>query len=149
MSRPSLLGSLAAFLRQTISSTCVAVVFAFFLYPPGHSSAANITRVVPSGKKVFIRGHHSWDRDCRSATGQVKLLVKPRNGTLTTGFGETTIRNNRYRPGVVPRCAGKPVKTFEVYYSSPPGFRGRDSFVIEVTHGPGRSAIDHYSLRVR
>lgn len=114
------------------------------------SSTRTVQRSVPSSKKVLIKRYMNFDRHCRSASGVVKFVTKPRNGTLTTGISDARIPARiRYRPDVVSPCAGKPVKTFDVYYTSMPGFRGRDNFTIEATHSPELKAVDYYSLSVR
>ncbi len=44
---------------------------------PGIALAEDINKSVASGKKTLMHGYTNWNNDCSSASGIVKVSVKP------------------------------------------------------------------------
>ena len=78
--------------------------------------------------------------------GLVKVVTRPRYGKLVPR--RESIVATRGRHADTSHCVPLKVNGFQVYYRSERGFRGRDSFTIEVTWGARRNEIDHYTVSV-
>ena len=87
-----------------------------------------------------------WEADCSSGGGVVKVLAKPQHGRLVPKRESVVIRRSRFTGAT--RCAGKTINGFVVYYTSTPGFRGVDTFVIEVSYPKHPPDIDSFSVTV-
>ncbi len=62
------------------------------------------------------------------------LTTRPQHGKLTPRRVTAVARQNRFSTyGAA--CLGKSMPGFEVDYTSTPGYRGTDSFAIEVIYG--------------
>jgi hypothetical protein len=77
----------------------------------------------------------------------VKLATKPQHGKLTTKRSTAPITQSRFIN--VGHCYGKPTPAFFVYYTPAPGFRGTDTFGIDINWNFGRHEIDSYSVTVQ
>lgn len=115
----------------------------------GPAHAMHFDRTVASGENVSMHHYRSWGRNCEGNGGQVKLLTKPQHGKLTTRTVDSRIRINRFARGGGTPCTGQPIKAFEVNYRSNPGYRGPDSFTIEMTTGNGQRDVDTYMINVQ
>jgi hypothetical protein len=91
--------------------------------------------------------YHSWDQDCASNSGMVKVLTKPEHGTLTPRIVDWRISRLRRSQQQSP-CAGTPIKAFEVSYRSDDGFVGVDTFTLDIMFGGGRHDTDFYTVTV-
>lgn len=109
--------------------------------------AESRTRTAVSGQTTRIVVTRSWNRECVMNGGVVKVLIKPRHGKLTNRIVDTTVPPNR--TGMDNRCLGKPIKGFQVDYTSIPGFHGTDTFTLEVTSGGGKTFQDDYTVIVQ
>ena len=122
-------------------------VAAMLLATVGSAHAEALVRRALSGKTTRMFMYTSWNRDCSSKTGVVKVLAKPQHGTLTPRPDvDTTVGRNRVRPNN--SCFGMPIKGFQVDYTSRPGYRGTDSFVIEATFGTQATIVDTFTVIV-
>jgi hypothetical protein len=122
---------------------CVAVLLSI-----GQAARAEqFSRNVQAGVLTTMYTYHSWNAgDCSSKSGIVRVLTKPQHGTLSHTDDVSAPSRNRFRPD--DPCIGKPMNGFRVQYISAPGYRGTDSFVVEVLF-PGRPRIvDSYSVIV-
>jgi hypothetical protein len=112
------------------------------------AGADSFVRTVPSGHAVRMHNYASWDRDCSSQFGVVKLVSKPQHGRLITREVETVITvPNRFNGKA--SCMGKSMRVFSVDYKSNAGYRGFDSFTIDATYSKRRRVIDHYKISVQ
>ncbi len=94
-----------------------------------------------------MHAYHSWGSGCVARTGVVKVLTKPQHGKLTTRIVDSKVPRHRTRGATA--CFGKPIKAFQVDYTSRRGFRGTDSFKLEATFGSGLREIDTYTITVK
>lgn len=111
-------------------------------------SAARVSRTARSGQPTRIAAYHSWDPDsCVSLAASMNVINKPAHGVLTARIVPHTITTSRF--GTVRNCAGKPIKALAIDYRSKPGFKGTDTFVIDVVFGwQGRRDTDTYTVTV-
>jgi hypothetical protein len=108
----------------------------------------DLNRTVVSGQTTHIKSYRSWDKNCQSRFGVVKLLTKPQHGKLTTRIANGKIRNSRFLGGP-DQCFGTPIKAFKIDYTSVKGFRGVDTFTVDITFGGGRRDIDVVTITVQ
>lgn len=113
------------------------------------AQAQSRTRTVPAGQTTRVAVYTAWDpKYCGSVFGVVKISVKPQRGKLSNRVIDTTIPNSRF--GSSGECLGKPTKGFAIFYAAPGGFRGTDSFTLDVSWPAiGRQATDTYSIIVQ
>ena len=106
------------------------------------------TRSATSGQPKRIAAYHSWDpNNCTSLGATMKVTSKPAHGILIPRVVSHTITTSRF--GAVRHCTGKPIKALQIEYKSAPGYRGTDTFTIEVTFGwEGRQDIDIYTVTI-
>ena len=90
--------------------------------------------------------YHAWNRDCSAGAAVVKVVAKPQHGKLASGTVASQISRNRL--GGRNQCLGKPILGFEVKYTSAPGFRGTETFTIEVIYGSRAPITDSYIVNV-
>jgi hypothetical protein len=93
-----------------------------------------------------MKVYHAWNRDCSAGAGVVKVVTKPQHGKLVSGTVASKISRNRL--GGRNQCLGKPILGFEVKYTSRAGFRGTDSFTIDVIYGSRAPITDSYIVSV-
>ena len=115
----------------------------------GPASAMEFNRTVPSGVTSRVHHYRSWGKNCEGNGGMVKLLTKPQHGKLTTRTVDSRIEINRFARDGKTECTGRPIKAFEVNYRSDPGFRGTDTFTIEMVTGRGSRDVDNYTVNVQ
>jgi hypothetical protein len=129
-----------------MKALAVGCVLAF-----GTSSSAlalNFNRTVPSGQTAVMHAYKSWDRNCASNSGVVRVITKPLHGKLSTRVVNAEIRSSRFSSRGRSRCQGTPIKAFQVEYRSVRGFRGVDTFTLEPTFGNGRQDTDIFTVTV-
>ena len=115
---------------------------------PDTSNAKMISLTARSGQPTRINAYHSWDPDsCVSQAATMNVTTKPAHGVLTARIVPHTITTSRF--GTVRNCTGRPIKALAIEYRSTPGFRGTDSFVIDVVFGwQSRRDTDNYTVTV-
>jgi hypothetical protein len=121
------------------------IFIAFLAFRPELVCAADLS--VKSGVPTPIHTYLAWNNDCSPDAGVVRVATKPQHGKLTPRKVTAVARQNRFSTyGTV--CIGRTMPGFQVVYTSTLGYRGTDSFAIEVIYG-GRSPImDVYSVTV-
>jgi hypothetical protein len=113
-------------------------------------AAKDLVKTVSSGERVLMYRYAHWlPDDCSPDLGDVKVLAKPQHGKLTPVRGTLTIPATGTRNPSPIKCIGKPTPMFAVYYTSHPGFRGVDSFRIEVNYRRQRLDFDTFTIYVR
>jgi hypothetical protein len=113
------------------------------------AAAADAKNVfVKSGEKTEIRTYRSWKGDCTPNKEIVELVVKPQRGKLTTRLVDTTIGRGRFQPDKT-ACLGKPITGSLIEYQSESGYRGPDTFTIEVTYGDRPPVTEVFNVTVR
>ena len=134
----STLRSLAA-----MASACSVLVIS-----SADAGANSFSRTVTSGQPKRIAAYHSWDPySCVSLGATMNVLSKPAHGVLVPRVVDHTITTSRFGP--VQRCIGKPIKALQIEYKSTPGYRGTDTFSIDVIFGwEGRRDTDTYTVTV-
>lgn len=81
-----------------------------------HVSAEQVT--VKSGQKTLIYQFGSYEANCASFQYAKFRNKKTKNGSLVSTRGSFKIQDGR--------CRGKNLKSVNVYYTSKPGFKGKD-----------------------
>ncbi len=92
--------------------------------------------------------YRSWNLDCTSKFGVVKVIAKPLHGTLKSSRVSSTIGVSRRKPERTAHCKGKYADGFRVDDISAAKFRGTDHFQIELSYGPRNTDIDHFTVNV-
>ena len=100
-----------------------------------------------SGQPKAVWVYRSWNSECKETAGVTKVLVKPKHGKLSNKRVVQPVRFNRY--DLNDRCIGKVIPGLQVIYTSAPGYRGPDNFVIERTLADGRVDTDTFTMMVR
>ncbi len=121
-----------------------ACVLAFGI--PGFAQADDLARTVSSGQTAEMHIYRSWNDQCVSTSGVVKVLTKPRHGKLSTRIVDTVIGRPRTERKV--DCSGLPSKGFQVSYTSDPGFHGTDNFSLDVKWKNLR-VVDRFTVAVQ
>ena len=103
-------------------------------------------REAVSGKTTKMFSYGSWDRNCETKGGVVKLLTKPSHGTVTPRRAVVVAKFNRFNP--MDHCLGRSIPVFQFLYTSARGFHGTDTFQIERTLWNGRRDIDTFTIEV-
>ena len=114
----------------------------------GHATANSFSRNATSGQPKRVAAYHSWDpQTCSSLSATMNVLSKPAHGVLIPRVVPHVITTSRY--GTVQNCVGRPIKALQIEYKSAPGYRGSDTFSIDVTFGwEGRRDTDTYTMTV-
>lgn len=107
-----------------------------------------LNRTVRSGVSTELAHHTSWDdHTCETNGGTVQLLTKPQHGKVTP----TTARRMFHRAiNGATRCTGgaRLYQAFVIYYKSNPGYRGTDTFSIQIHLGNGRIWSEYFNVSV-
>lgn len=113
-----------------------------------YAGTNSFSRTATSGQPKRIAAYHSWEPDsCSSLSAKINVVSKPAHGVLIPRVVSHTITTSRF--GTVRNCAGKPIKALQIEYKSVAGYRGTDTFTIDVTFGwEGRRDIDTYTVTV-
>ncbi len=128
-----------------MKAALVALFACALMTEPEHACAAD--RTVKSGVPTPIHTYMSWNDDCSPNSGVVKVASKPQHGKLTPERTSAVARQNRFSTYAT-SCLGKTMPGFKVVYTSSPGYRGPDSFTIEVIYGTRTPITDVYSVTV-
>ena len=124
-----------------------SVIFGVALLALPAGPACGQTRTVRSRVTTPIHTYLSWNNDCSPNSGVVKVATKPQHGKLTPRRITAVARHNRFS-SYGTACLGKSMPGFEVDYTSVPGYRGMDSFAIEVIYGNRNPILDTYMVTV-
>ena len=124
-----------------------AAVLIFLL--PGPAEALPYSRTVPAGKTSTVFTYTPWDLSCHSTFAVAKLTDKPQHGTVSHHFISTTIPEINRLTGRETPCRGKPATGFVVTYTPARGFRGTDTFTLDVDYpSAARRATDVFTIQV-
>lgn len=123
------------------------VLLFLLVFVPTTIEAKEVMKTANGNISTRMYTYFSWDKNCKSTTGIVKLVSKPRNGQLKTSEVEERIGRSR-TTWKISRCAGTPIKGFRVDYTANPGFKGADRFVIEVQYKNKKPEIDTFTVNV-
>jgi hypothetical protein len=131
-----------------LTSAIACLACSLMIASSADAGTNSFSRSVVSGQPKRIAAYHSWDPNtCQSLAATMKVMTKPKHGTLIPRIVPHTITTSRF--GTVRNCAGKPIKALQVDYRSAPSFRGTDTFTIEVIFGwEGRTDTDNYTVTV-
>jgi hypothetical protein len=119
------------------------------LSSPQVASASEIRKTALSSEQTKMWSYHSYDKDCHTGTGVVKVVSKPQHGVVSHHFTSAHVDYDHYGRVITNKCAGAPIKGFEVDYRSVRGFHGTDTFTLDVTWDWGAHVIDNYTVNVR
>jgi len=105
-------------------------------------------RTSTDGQAVLLHRYANWDRHCQSAGDAVITVVsQPVGGTLDMRR-ETKTDAGQERVGAA-SCVGVAMPSVGVYYVPKPGFKGTDTFRLEIRYGTGAPLIDEGVIEVR
>jgi hypothetical protein len=108
----------------------VAICMLAWLADPARADQR--TRNVLANQTTQVAGYTAWDpRYCGSVRAVVTVLTKPQHGRLSNRPYPTTIGLSRF--GASGQCYGTPTTGFAVYYTPVKGFRGADSFTLDIS----------------
>lgn len=113
----------------------------------GNSAGMVFTREVASGYSKGVLTYRNWDRQCQEIAGVARPVTRPQHGKLSITRVISPIRMNRFRPN--DPCIGRTTGGLLVVYTSDPGYRGTDRFVIERTRPTGPTDLDTFIMTVR
>ncbi|MBS0377032.1 MAG: hypothetical protein JSS29_00990 [Proteobacteria bacterium] len=104
-------------------------------------------RTVQGGTRTQVAYFYNLTDNCQpEGVPQVTVTRAPANGTVTIGAGNDLPQYPSDNPRAV--CNQAPVPTSQVYYESNGGFRGADSFAIQVQFSGTFTQTYTYELTV-
>jgi hypothetical protein len=103
-------------------------------------------RVALSGQPKAVWTYRNWNHLCQETGGVTKVVSRPQHGRLSNKRISSPIFN-RNNPS--DRCAGKSTGGLQVIYTSNPGYRGTDKFMIEKTWKGGGVLVYTFIMTVR
>lgn len=110
------------------------------------AEARSFLRVTKSGVPLRVWTYHSWTKECDDNSGVVRVVTKPQHGKLKPVRDVSPVQAAR---NPADPCRGTVLKGFQVVYTSAPGYRGMDSFVVEFTSPRVRTPIvDEFTMHV-
>jgi hypothetical protein len=98
---------------------------------PAAGSAATLQKSAPSGKSAKIDEYTGWNNDCSFLTINVNVSSPPSHGAVTSRVARGRITNAAV--GSAGSCFGKPTRVLQVYYRSRAGYRGTDTFSVDMS----------------
>ena len=116
------------------------------LFLPSLASARPMDRTVISGQTTIVGRYYTWNRDCTSAFGTVKVINQPQHGKIANRLVDDRIGISR-RTRVADQCLGKPIKALVVTYTSARGYHGVDTFTLDATFRVYRD-VDTFTIKV-
>src|SRR5215213_11368167 len=108
-----------------------ALALAVPLAIPPVATAATLSKTAMAGKVTKIDEYTGWNNDCSFLTISVDVSSPPSHGTVTSKVARGRITNAAV--GSAGRCFGRPTRVLQVYYRARPGFRGTDTFAVDMT----------------
>jgi len=108
---------------------------------------ANPAPVVLSEQKTQVWRVFNLNPDCTAADVIVPKVTKPAKGQVefeeNLGFTAYPKDSQKYR------CNTQQTPGLSIFYTSPTGFKGADSFEIEIVGGQGQSRKASFRVRVK
>jgi hypothetical protein len=111
------------------------------------ADAKTVNKTAAPGKPELMYTYTAWKLDCSANSGVVALVTRPQHGRVSPRKGIVPI--GLHRLFGMTKCYGKPAPGFQVYYTSAPGFRGTDSFTIEVKYEGLPTLVDTFTITVQ
>ena len=115
---------------------------------PASAHAKDFVKSAKSGQTTTMANYRSWNKECKSKLGIVKVLSKPAHGTLTPVAVESVIPASRVTPEITAHCKGAPIIGFRVDYTPVSGYRGTDQFQLQFFYGRNVD-IDNFTVNVQ
>jgi hypothetical protein len=108
---------------------------------------ANVTPVVLSEQKTQVWRTFNLNPDCTAADAIVAKVTKEGKGQVDfeENLGFSTYQNNSQKY----RCNTQQTAGLSIFYTSPTGFKGTDSFDIELVNGRGQSRKASFRVKVK
>jgi hypothetical protein len=139
--------NLAAARQSMKYGLTIATISILAILIPNSGEAETFNKTVPSGRTTLVKVYRSWNRNCSSGPGVVKVVTKPQHGALTSGSVASTIPKNDISG--YNRCLGRPIIGFAVNYTPAAGYHGIDRFTIDVIYHQRSAITDTYTITVR
>ena len=132
-----------------MKSLLAAFAAVLFLCCPAQGEA--FTRSVPAGQTSDVFMYRPWNNSCTSTYARAKLVAKPQHGFVSHRYVTSAIPAVDRLSGRRTRCVGQPVTGFVVTYTPARGFRGMDSFSLDM-HFPSSTSrpllVDTFTILV-
>ena len=108
---------------------------------------ANFAPVVLSEQKTQVWRTFNLNPDCTAADTLVAKVTKQGKGQVEfeENLGFSTYQNSQPQH----RCNTQQTAGLSIYYTSPTGFKGTDSFDIELVNGRGQSRKASFRIKVK
>lgn len=103
------------------------------------ANSRHFNRTAVAGQPTAMTHYYTWFPDCRSSSGAVRVITKPRYGRLSHTLVDRAIEASRVVG--IDRCYGRPIKALLVTYTPNRGFVGTDSFALDLTFRRLRETI--------
>src|SRR5262245_44836167 len=127
-------------MRRAVTLSCTLVCLASITHAK--------TMTVAAGQTTRVAVYTAWKPQvtpCTSTFGVVKVAVRPQHGKLSNHLIDTTAPASRLDGSV--RCLGTPIKGLAVFYTPSRGFRGIDSFSLDVNWPAiNKQVIDNFTM---
>lgn len=118
------------------------------LSSPAVAATWQYAREAQSGKPKVVWRYVGFNpKNCSERGGVARVVTKPQYGKLSKMRVLAPHLSDRLNPNSP--CLGKMVAGLQVTYTSAPGYRGTDRFVIERTLWNGRVDTDTFIMTVR
>lgn len=129
-------------------SALLAVVISLAASSPSIARTWEYARDAQSGVPKVVWRYVGYNpKDCSERGGVVRIVTKPQYGKLAKMRVVAPHLSDRLNPNS--RCIGKMVAGLQVTYTSAPGYRGTDRFVIERVLWDGQVDTDTFVITVR
>jgi hypothetical protein len=124
-----------------------ALALTLILAGPTCAMAATLSKTAVAGKSTKIDEYTGWNNDCSFLTIRVDVSSPPSYGTVTSKVARGRISNAAV--GSAGSCFGKPTRVLQVYYRGKAGFRGIDTFSVDMTVRGQPTKTFTYAVSVR
>jgi hypothetical protein len=108
---------------------------------------ANTTPVVLSEQRTQVWRTYNLNPDCSAAGVIVAKVTKEGKGQVE--FEENLGFSTYQKDWQQYACNTRHTDGLSIFYTSPPGFKGTDSFEIELVNGRGQSRKASFRVRVK
>ncbi len=123
-------------------------MIAFTIASISSGAAEHFTRTVSAGQTVQVHVYRAWGKYCATVLAVAKLSVHPQHGKVSHHLKPSRIPASRF--GGVDHCYGRPTTGFAVIYRPSAGFRGTDTFTLELDWAViRRRSTDTYTIIVK
>jgi len=119
-------------LKYVCSIVFSLLIFACAAVPTDHHQYS-----VGVNSKVRTVSYNAWDNDCQTRKPSIRVVTKPKHGTLSIKPEKMKLVGSKAKIGSVGLCAGRTVIGSVVFYAPKAGLKGTDEFLLESTV-PGR-----------